>query len=266
MARAHQKVLFVRPRSAIVPSRQLSGSGPEPDISQVGIEGEDIPIRNAPKTSEDEEQDVGLQSKNSPGKHPLLTPLYRGGYKKVGSLDLGPDEKEQDADVLLAAVLRLPKSERKELLARLSLAESAKPGESRDVDMWIGAVYSALLDAVGADRGVGGGPLALKRVLGASSAWGPVLGLMESSGLMTLTVVRRQAVYNLFAGLLVDHARSTARRAGFPLSARFAATCAQNLPAIVDSAFPGYLRAGILPLVADRLTNRREEEDHEDHQ
>lgn len=247
MTKARQKVLFsVRPRST-APSSS------------------DAP-RSRKEGSYEVQESVGAgrrsTSKIGPDNQPLITPPNRGVSNKgvsVGSGVLSENKKpeKRSLDEILAGVGELSKSDRKELLARLALAEQAPAQQSRDLDMWGEAVYSALVAAIGAGDGTGLGPLPLKRLLGASNSWEPVLGLMKSSGMLEFQVVKRQAIYNMLAELLIDDAQKLARAVGAPMSAKFVANRAAQLSAIVDAAYPGYLRAGLMPMVADRLAQRR---------
>lgn len=75
---------------------------------------------------------------------------------------------------------------------------------------------------------------------------------MSVAGLSELPVVDRQAVYNMLADLLVQHAKELARYTGAPFSVKFIANLAQNISGVFDAAFPGYLEAGLAHVVARR--------------
>lgn len=143
--------------------------------------------------------------------------------------------------------------QRKELLAYLALEQQATKQPSRDLEMWSVAVVEALDKAIGPSIGA----LVIRKQLSASTAWNPVAQFMEASRLQDLTVVERQGIYTLLAKLLVKHAREVAQRSGAPLSGKLVASCAGNLPGVFDGAFPGYLAAGLAPMVARSLSRQR---------
>lgn len=190
-------------------------------------------------------------------KTPSFTPPLRGGVKKEGSsAKTGNEEKKNVVDTLLADAERLSKAERKELLARLSLAvasDSARRTDDRDLTMWAEAVYRAMDDAQAGSDGAGQGPLVLKRLLAAVQNWEPLAELLERSKLSSATVTQRQALYHMLAQTLVEHAKRVCSRMGIPLSAKVVANNAANITAIFESAFPGYLSSGLALVVAQRM-------------
>lgn len=160
---------------------------------------------------------------------------------------------------LLKLADQLPDQDRKELLDRLALQhglESAPSASDRDLNMWAEAIHNALERTLGAGQGDGVGPLVIRRLVGARSAWAPVAEFMKTSKLADLTVIERQSVYGMLAGLLVDHARYVARSSGAPLGPKLVSSCAGSIRGIFDRSFPGYLAAGLAPIVARQLTRR----------
>lgn len=168
-----------------------------------------------------------------------------------------PASKTTSLDVLVAA---LSVADRKELLARLSLDASGIRGEERDVDMWAGAVYEALLAFEGQGAGAGQGPMVVKRLVGASNAWAPVSAFMKASKLDNLPVTQRQSVYVLLARLLVQHAAGIADYTGAPFTVKLVSNCTNAIRGVFDHAFPGYVSAGLAHIVARRLTTTRHQE------
>lgn len=164
-----------------------------------------------------------------------------------------PDDKHAH---LLAQLLELSDKERKELLDRLTLAkmQSKQTTErDRDVAMWVESVYSRLV-AVSRGYGAAGvGIVVVKRLLTAPSAWAPVADFMHAAKFDSAQVVERQAVYNLLAELLVSYTQNIARHTGAPFSAKMTANCTTHISSLVEAAFPGYARAGLLSLVVLRL-------------
>lgn len=79
---------------------------------------------------------------------------------------------------------------------------------------------------------------------------------MTSSKLSELRVVERQAVYNLLAELLVEHAGYVARKSGAPLGPKLIGQCTGSLPGVFEASFPGYLAAGLAPILARQMAPR----------
>lgn len=160
-----------------------------------------------------------------------------------------------DTDSLLEQILALEPTAQKELLDRVAahqLLNSSKPTD-RDVSMWSVAVYDAYCRAVGGPGAAGVGPHLVRKVLAASAAWTPVAQFMAGTQLQTFDVTDRQAIYMLLADLLVKQARSIARYTGAPFSPKLIANCTANISALFDDAFPGYLEAGLVTVVARQM-------------
>lgn len=166
-------------------------------------------------------------------------------------------EPSQDTSLedLLSLADQLNKEDHKKLLAHLALKTQGlgKDEGSRDKTMWSQAVYEALLKANGTGDGAGQGPALVKRLLAPTSVWAPLEDFMESSRLSKLTVTERLSMYRLLANLLVSHCQQVARHMRIPLGAKLVAGQAVNVAAIFDNAFPGYLAAGLVPVVAKHL-------------
>jgi len=163
--------------------------------------------------------------------------------------------EDQRLAYVVALAASLKPASRKKLLDQLALlAAQDKTGKAdRDISMWATSVYEAFTRAFGASAGAGQGPLVFQRVLGASTAWAPVEAFMQASGLAQQAVVKRQAVYRLLAHLVVQRAKSVAAHTRAPVSLKFVANVAREVNAIFEAEFPGYLAAGLAPLVAAQL-------------
>jgi hypothetical protein len=182
----------------------------------------------------------------------------RGGGGGITRAASHVDTENQSVDDLLASIQHLPANQRKELLAKLSLnAQTLPSGEARDVDMWAGALYEAIVAANGGDGGGLGGPAQIKRLVAVPSAWANVANFMESSHLDQLTVTERQSVYGMLASLVVTNARYVARKSRIPLTGKLVANCATNVAGIFAQSFPGYLESGLALLVAKRWTSQK---------
>ena len=144
---------------------------------------------------------------------------------------------------------RRQKQELLDLLA-LELSTSAKNAEDPDLGMWSVAVCSALEGAIGPEGGGNYGQVLVRRSLGTPAAWRPVGAFMESSGLLAEPKNIRQSVYLMLGRLLVDHALGISDHTGAPMGPKLVATCAANIRGVFERSFPGYLAAGLAPVVA----------------
>lgn len=164
-------------------------------------------------------------------------------------------EAQGNMDDLLAQASRLNAADRRELLARLALAEQQSKGEDRDLDMWSSSLYEALVRDAGRASGTVPGPMVIRQLVSPPSLWGPLRDFMSASGLSGLSVAERRSVYGLLARLLVEDAREFADWSRAPMGPRLAAQRAVGIAGVFDRAFPGYLRSGLAPFVARRLAS-----------
>lgn len=172
-----------------------------------------------------------------------------------GGLNSGSEASQRKLELqdLLHLADQLNVAERRELLDRLALKAQTADRPDRDIEMWAGAVYDALQDQLGASAGAMGGPLVIKRVVGATSSWKPVEQFMKASKLAELKVPNRLAVYRMLARMLVDYVDDLARSSRLPLTPKLVANCSGHLPGLFEASFPGYLQAGLAHMVARRL-------------
>lgn len=189
------------------------------------------------------------------GGDPLI-----GGDPPMGVTASKKESKKSNVSLadLLSLADQLPATERKTLLAHLALkGQTEVEGPSRDKEMWAQAVYGEIVRAFGPDGGAGQGPALVKRTLSATAVWAPVADFMRASKLGALSVTERQSVYVLLARLVVEQALYVARNIGAPLGIKLVANAASNMAAIFDRSFPGYLQAGLAPIVARQLVSHR---------
>jgi hypothetical protein len=154
----------------------------------------------------------------------------------------------------------LSADDKKKLLDRLladQMLNAKDTGSDREIAMWAEAVHQALTDLVGGSGGMTAGPVLLRKVLRVGTAWEPIATFMKASKLHDLPVVERQKAYNLLAHLLVRYARQAAARSGAPLAPKLLANCTQNIAGVFESAFPGYVHAGLAKVAvrADVVTS-----------
>jgi hypothetical protein len=229
------RVILVRPR------RTYSDDGKEPSRTEA---------EPAARTVEVNKKSSGKGRVNYPSiEGVIINPLPGPGGQE--------EEKKQGVEHVLSLALALPPSEQKILLARLALSQQAqKPGD-RELEMWAVGVQTALAGVSGGEAGAAQGVMLIRRSLAASSCWAPVTDFMERAGFAGLEVSKRQSVYLMLADLLVKYAAAVSRKVSAPLTAKFVANNAQHIAAIFDNAFPGYVAAGLAPMVAARLVAPR---------
>jgi hypothetical protein len=158
-------------------------------------------------------------------------------------------------DEVLSLANQLTAEERKQVLDLLALKQQVASSATvdRDLEMWVEAVLRALLDALGAEEGAGIGSFLIKRSLGVRSVWGPTRSFFERIRVFDLNVAERMPVYSFLADLLVARCRTLSKRTGAPLGPKLVANCAPDIASIFESAFPGYLAAGLAHVVARQL-------------
>lgn len=183
-------------------------------------------------------------------------PPHRGGLPPQFSRTPVKEGKEVvQVASLLEQANQLTKTERQQLLDQLALTNqlTASAASNRDVEMWSQAITDALAEVIGGEAGGDYGVMLVKRVLGSTICWRPVERFMQSSKLAELRVVERQSIYHMLARLLVKHAAYVSRRSGAPLSPKLVGSCVGSLPGVFEQNFPGYLAAGLAPMVAKQM-------------
>lgn len=156
---------------------------------------------------------------------------------------------------LLALAGNLTSAQRRELLDQLALQNqlAAKAAANPDLGMWAEAVRTALEGLIGYGAGESYGVMLLKRLLGPSACWRPVEQFMSASGLAALRRPERLAVYHVLARFLVEECERTCRFTGAPMSAKFVASQTGNVGGLFERNFPGYIAAGLAPMVARQM-------------
>lgn len=186
-------------------------------------------------------------------------PLWRGEGGGGVIANRTPQQQEKKVVEALMLAQQLSPEQQQALLDQLALQTQLQrsTAEIRDVEMWSVAVYESLQKALGGGCAGSAGPQVVRRVVGSASAWRPVAQFMRAGKLTDLKVPERQSIYWMLAELLVGYARQVARRSGAPLSAKLVGNCAGSISGVFESAFPGYLQAGLAPVVARQLVGAR---------
>lgn len=203
-------------------------------------------------------RDPQKQNEGLSGKSGSPLPLYRGEEGDPFPTRPRTSEKKEasTADELLALVEKLPAEDRRLLLDKLALKQSeeeAPRASDRELNLWSAAVHDALNEALGSEDRGEVGLFVVRRQVGSRSAWIPIVDFMRSAKLADLTVAERQSIYSMLAKLLVDHASQVAQRSGAPLGPKLVSACAGSIRGVFERSFPGYLRAGLAPVVARQM-------------
>lgn len=179
-----------------------------------------------------------------------VVPPLKGGNNHPRAPDEN-GEKKPVAD-LLAAASSLSAADRRELLARLSLAEQqGRPGSSREQEQWAQAVHEALLAAAGAGAGAVPAPGVVRGLVTAPKAWAPVRDFMHAAGLADrLKSGESLKFFRLLARLLVEDTEDFCHAARVPFGPKLVAQRAERIGGVFDQAFPGYVRSGLAHVVA----------------
>lgn len=175
------------------------------------------------------------------GDPKVVTPTHppkggaKGGQPAVGGSGAGAEDLQQK-------LLALPEDQRQQVIEGVLAAQMlAGPEKTRELDLWGEAVADALLAVLG-DAAYG--RLVIKQAVATRSAWTPVKRLAEAVGLLDLPPARLLSAFHLLAEMVVRYARQT--RA--PLTPKLVANCCQNITALFEQSFPGYLRSGLAML------------------
>lgn len=190
---------------------------------------------------------------NEPQKEtPLMGPPLKGvpgGVSKGGATD--STKNQNSVDNLLARTNELTPTEKRELLDKLALELNSTGPEkgNRDVEMWASSVHKALTKISGDSYGI----LLIKKTLSVGSSWKPVEAFMSTAGFRDCSVIERQGIYNLLAGLLVEYAREVGSHRGIALTPKFVASCATSVAGVFESSFPGYVGSGLAKMVVKQL-------------
>lgn len=176
------------------------------------------------------------------GMDTLGTP-FRGGPVGVSSPhNLHSQWTSTKNGEIAEAALNLPKKDKEQLLALLSLV-TAEQVDDPLVALWSTAVLDRVAEAIHITLP----PLLLRKTLASRAAWAPIADLLRRAG-----IVDRQlalSFFHLLARLLVLHAHGITARTGAPLSSRLLGTLAPSVPGLLEAAYPGYMASGLLHVV-----------------
>lgn len=178
------------------------------------------------------------------GRHTLTTHTPRRG----GVVCCSASIPEGGVVSVVEVLKQLTGEQKKELLGLLALdaADAASGADDRDLRMWSDAVAEEIADVTHTSVG----PMLVRKAMAPKASWSVVRELVDAAGAAKpLTVQERQSMYHLLAGVLVSHANYVAKASGAPISVKLVGNCVTNLPGLLDDAFPGYLHAGLMPLV-----------------
>lgn len=197
------------------------------------------------------------------GNGGVFSPLYGGGEEKTLSTQMvGPStkseaEKEKPLQRALHLVGELTDSDLKTLYDHIALAlneRNTKGGaQDRDLSLWVTAVYDALTHANGGSPAGMPGPLVFKRLLGARSSWPYIADFLAVLGGETMRPAERLSILRLVAKLLVERCHTISVHARIPLTAKLVANNCAEVAAVFENSFPGYVGAGLVPLLLRRL-------------
>lgn len=142
-----------------------------------------------------------------------------------------------------------------ELALELEKRRMEEAKSDPDLDYMSIRLRNELNSRVGdSDRGEWGS-MVFKPLLARSSSWAPIRRFVADSRLGTLTKNERLAVFGCLAEQIVDEAVRIASITNQPLTPRLVVSQCANVHAIIDAAFPGYLRCRVFMAVARRFLN-----------
>lgn len=124
---------------------------------------------------------------------------------------------------------------------------------TRDEEMWFASLQHHLAEITGSPT--------VERKLQAATlgsiqeGFACVHAFVQATGMGKSASYDRKALYNLLAGFVVEHAQHLAARISIPLTLKFVLQNVENVPALFDRAYPGYVRAGLACMVLDKVIN-----------
>jgi hypothetical protein len=172
-------------------------------------------------------------------------------------------------DRVVAALPRLTPDERDRVSARLAALRGLAPGAIAPVagadapDDWVAdALLDAIVGVVLLRHGERVAPAALRRTAAHSAFRAKAGGLAGFAARHAHDRAARRALL----GVGVDLLYLDLRRAGMTVTARTLMACVHQVPAVLDKAFPGYARSGLLGMVVGRGSPDPEREDQQEDQ
>lgn len=187
----------------------------------------------------------------------IETPPIRSIGRGV-SLIPDPETRKDNTQILdiEQQALGMSKTERQQLLDRLSLSLQSENEATRDSTMWCASVVKALQSRLGAGGASAYGSALAKSIVGAVKPFAPIAEFIVAVGLDEFHIVERQAALNFLADMVVADASSFASHVGMPLTLKVVAQRAVHVRAIFDRAFPSYLPAGLGKIVFRQMASR----------
>jgi len=160
-------------------------------------------------------------------------------------------------DRVVAAIPHLTPAERDRIVARLRALQSLAPSQSL-----VGASGSFPEEAAAPDAGAELLAAIADQVLRASGERVSLAALRRAPGFRAFARkaqeleafaagagVRSRPARRALLAIGLDLLHRDLRAAGFSVSARTLMSCAHQVPGVLDKAFPGYARAGLLGMV-----------------
>lgn len=251
-----KKLMLVRP---VYNAALRSRVGRNEKVGVESVSGKESPAHN-PQTTRSKQ-------------HPLITPplggvVYGGAVingNKAGSRTQARRRmhvreeaaakpvtrcEESETGSLIDAITALPEAEKKRILDALALTlQDSSSLQDRNLQMWCEALAESFTATTRTHVAV----MLLRRGFAVKAVWSVFTELFGLADLERVQVRDRTALLRLFADLLVEHAVYVAKRSSAPLSAKLLVSCSANMVGLVENAFPGYLAAGLLPMVARQM-------------
>ena len=154
----------------------------------------------------------------------------------------------------------LSKSERKEVSDHILYLNQGKAVTSttiqdRDLAMWGESLAAELKRVTGEGTGTFPGNPTLRKLL--VGGYAPVLQATTASGIDRYGSADRKMWYGLLSKLLIEHSLTIAAFVKAPVCMKFILQQTDKVPGLVENAFPGYIRAGLVGVVISRFTENR---------
>lgn len=153
-------------------------------------------------------------------------------------------------------LLNLNLKERKEVMDYLRLLDSQEqvgaPEKDRELMLWTESLAMEMERVTRHRPRLFPLPVAMSGSI--RTAFNTVSEFLNSAGLIGEgKTYDLQLIYQLTSQLMVQHARNIAGRGNFPISVKLVLNTATKLPGLFDSAFPGYLEAGMTKVILNHL-------------
>lgn len=189
---------------------------------------------------------------------PSLPPIGGGGGPLFDHFDGSNENHIKELKLFLR---KLPKSLKKELSDFLlwETASASSKNVDRELNLWVDSIlfYLRTILPSTSDKIMPKNPIYKSFV----ESHREVSAFCAGSDVPVMTIYQRALLYNILAELLVKYSAALARKHKFPLSLKYVLQSSSRIPGLFDSAYPGYLRSGLLLMV---LKSRQVSERPED--